>query len=180
MKEKISALLDAELSGTERQSVLHELSRNHDLHKVWERYHLARAAMRNELEVLAPLDFADRVAARIRSEAPLALPARLNQTIFANRFARGAVGLAIAASVAVIAVGGMQYFGGQVDPPGALPQLAQNTMPDSYARADAAGASAQERALNAFLMEHNELMPSSGVNGVMSYVRLAAYNNHKE
>src|SRR5712691_10383195 len=74
MKEKISALLDAEIAGRERGHALAELCRNSDLRKAWERYHLISAALRNELKILVTQKLADRVAESIKNESSLVTP----------------------------------------------------------------------------------------------------------
>lgn len=174
MKEKLSALVDAELSEHERDVVLRELGRNDELRKTWERYHFARAVMRNELEIFVAPHFADRIAERLRDEpAPvLDIVPRLRQ-----RALRGAAGFALAASVAALVIGGLQYF--TPNPPDRqYARMAQDQVASNASDAGSAqGHNATNDDLKTFLLEHNEFMPSSGVNGVMSYVRLAAYSN---
>src|SRR5712692_4440435 len=99
MKEKISALLDTELKGRERDRILAELKRDSGLRKVWERYHLISAALRNELEIVVTPKLADRVAENIKSESALTppLPRFIHQ--WKNNTRRNFV---IAASIVVI------------------------------------------------------------------------------
>lgn len=176
MKEKLSALVDAELPEHERDAVLRELSRSGELRKTWERYHIARAAMRNELEILMTANFADRIAAELRGEPTPSARFRVPRGL-RHAALRGTAGIALAASVAALVIGGLQYFtlpASQGYDRLAQEQVATNTI---GLRSTQDKRESTDNDLNAFLMEHNEFMPSPGVNGVMSYVRLAAYNN---
>ncbi len=49
MKESLSAMMDAQLSESEQVHLLTELSRDPELRKTWERYHLIRAVLNKEL-----------------------------------------------------------------------------------------------------------------------------------
>lgn len=194
MKEKLSALVDNELDELDERRVMKALEKDADLRKTWERYHLVRSVLHQELDVLVPSGMAARVAAQIESE-----PA--NVASFRRRkISRTAGTLAMAASVAVIAVTAVQWFNrpvtapipslaaGQsvpVDPVAApVPSLAvSQTAPDNYIRADATRWDVKEpeteSTLNAFLVEHNEFASSSGIGGMMPYVRVVGYDNPK-
>ena len=69
MKEQISALLDGEGNDLERERVLRALGTDPALRGVWERYHLASAAIRRELEVMVSPGLADRIHERLQHEA---------------------------------------------------------------------------------------------------------------
>lgn len=193
MKEKLSALVDNELDELDERRVMKALESDADLRQTWERYHLVRSVLHQELDVLVPSGMAARVAAQIESE-----PAN------AARFRRGKVNriagtLAMAASVAVIAVAAVQWFNrpatapipflaGQsvpVNPVAApVPSLvADQSMPDNFIRAGATRWDVKEpeteSTLNAFLVEHNEFASSSGIGGMMPYVRVVGYDNPK-
>ena len=97
MKETISALVDGEVNDIERQQALRALGDDPALRGQWERYHLAGAALRRELDVVVSPGLADRIRAQLGAEAP----ARAGSA--ARLFKLGA-GVAIAAGVAAIAV----------------------------------------------------------------------------
>lgn len=174
MKEKISVLLDAEATGVERREALAALAQERDLRQVWERYHLVGALLRNEVSTTVAPHFADRVAARIAREDVVVSPRWPVRTL-----AKGAAGLALAASVAAIAV-----FAFDLTPARAPdPVMAQGPDgQDAYLRADTMPAVHPEwdRKLDALLVEHNAFSPASGMNGMMSSVRLAGYGTSKE
>lgn len=176
MKEKISALLDAEATGAERKEVLAALAVKRDLRRIWERYHLVGAVLRNEVSATVTPHFADRVAARIAQEAIVISPRWPMHSV-----AKGAVGLALAASVAAIAVFGLDL--GPAPAPTPKPTVAwKPDKQDDYVQAEMSWAAQPEwdRKLDALLVEHNAFSPTSGMNGMMSSVRLAGYGNSKE
>jgi len=195
MKEKLSALVDNELDELDERRVMKALENDADLRQTWERYHLVRSVMHQELEVLVPSGVAARVAARIESE-----PA--NVASFQRRkISRLAGTLAMAASVAAIAVAGVQWFNRPVTSP--IPSLAavgqsvpvnadaapvpsltaSQSAPDNFIRAGTTRWDVKEpeteSTLNAFLVEHNEFASSSGIGGMMPYVRVVGYDNPK-
>jgi len=102
---QLSALFDGELPLEQSELVIRRAMKDPQLRFTWGRYALIGAAMRNEpLAVHTRLrdDVAARVAARLSSETPVvASPARGTQGENRFQFARGAWGMAIAASVAV-------------------------------------------------------------------------------
>ena len=64
MKEKLSAMMDGELSEHEQAQVLAELSRDPKLRKTWERFQIIRAALSKELDVVVSVDLGDRIFQR--------------------------------------------------------------------------------------------------------------------
>ncbi len=100
-KERLSALLDGELDGGELDRLLASL--DDDDAAAWERYHLARAALRGGGGAVAP-ELAAGVRRALEREPPLAprRPARSGWLV------RGLARVAIAASVAVAAAVAMQ------------------------------------------------------------------------
>ncbi|OUS02715.1 hypothetical protein A9Q90_09190 [Gammaproteobacteria bacterium 54_18_T64] len=119
LRETLSALMDDEASELELHRVMRETSGDEVLHDTWSRYHLAASAMRKEL----PVDFADS-SLQLRAAINLAvasepLPQRLGQ------WPKALGRVAIAASVAVLAIFGAQQY--QVyEPTAKAPQIAQS------------------------------------------------------
>lgn len=178
MKEKLSALLDAELDDYETGPVLKAVGRDPELRKVWERYHLISVTMKNELGAVVPTDLADRVAAVVRDE-PTRLAPRTGMRR-SRRLAKQVAGVAIAATVAGAAVIALRPQGPTVTAP--ANQLA-SVRPD-VPRAMPVGATRWEtlspeleNTLNAYLMEHGEFTPQSGLNGLTSYARFVSYDD---
>jgi sigma-E factor negative regulatory protein RseA len=187
MKEKLSALVDNELDELDERRVMKALEKDADLRQTWERYHLVRSVLHQELDVLVPSGMAARVAAQIES-----VPADV-ASMRRRKISRLAGTLAMAASVAVIAVAGVQWFNRSVTAP--IPSLAagqstpvpslavSQSAPDNFIRAGAMRWDVKEpeteSTLNAFLVEHNEFASSSGIGGMMPYVRVVGYDNPK-
>lgn len=195
MKEKLSALVDNELDELDERRVMKALENDADLRQTWERYHLVRSVLHQDLDVLVPSGMAARVAARIESE-----PADV-ASFRRRKISHIAGTLAMAASVAVIAVAGVQWFHRPVTAP--VPSLvagaqsvpvnsvaapvaslaAGQSAPDDFIRAGATHWDVKEpeteSTLNTFLVEHNEFASSSGIGGMMPYVRVVGYDNPK-
>lgn len=114
LREQISALADHELPEGEHELLLRRFSVEKSLRLHWERYHLIGSAMRKELPPVDTRGFADRVMAALSDEP---LPAAPPEKIM-DKLLRGAAGLAIAASVAVVAIVGLKHGGAH---PGAAP-----------------------------------------------------------
>ena len=89
---------------------------------------------------------------------------------------------AIAASVAAIAIVGVQWLQQPVSAP--LPKLAANvpaqakTIRSGITRWDTKEPEA-ENALNAYLVEHDEFASTAGIGGMMPYIRVVSYDNDK-
>lgn len=179
MKEQLSALVDNELDELEERRVLAALQGDPTLRNIWERYHLVRAALRQDLEIVVAHDLAERVAQRIAAEPSTAVA-------FQRRHITRLIGtLAIAASVATIAIAGVQWF----QQPTPMPLLIAANTPASKpapapvqvihsgtTRWDTKEPEA-ENALNAYLVEHDEFASTAGIGGMMPYVRVVSYDN---
>src|SRR3990172_2764439 len=68
MKEHLSALMDNELDELSERRLHTQLASDADLRQSWERYHLARAALRGELEEGAGPRLAERLHAAVEAE----------------------------------------------------------------------------------------------------------------
>lgn len=169
MNEKISALMDAELDKLEERRVLETLARDADLRRTWERYHLARAAMTNQLDYVAPSRVAEGVYAQLQ-HVPLVVDRGRNRWVG---------GLAVAASIAALAIIGLPALQ-RPDAP-TTPTLAVNTFTPTGSRASATEVPDEPREgrLNAYLVGHNEFMPTAGMGGMLPYVRVVTYDREK-
>ena len=180
MKESISALMDAELTESECARVLEEFARDSDLRKVWERYHIIRAALAKDLGPVMPANLSDRIAERL-CEFPAPTASRVTWLRRWQPAARWAGNLALAASVAVVAILAAQWF---------VQYESKDTSPQIAARPDERGEHLRTgirwdtgkpevaKRLNTYLVEHHEFTPTSSMNGVMSYGRFVVYDNN--
>lgn len=168
IRERISAIVDGELGPQEREDTLRRISRDPDLGEIWHRYHLFGAAFRNE-PVYYRSGLAEKIVERIDSEPLVSLAYRR------YRSARWLVPVALAASIAGIAVSGLSLFGtgeGSRD-------IASRTKVETPQRMNKWETSdpGQEDALNAFLVEHGEFTQTSGMNGLTAYAKFVSYDS---
>jgi sigma-E factor negative regulatory protein RseA len=180
-EEKVSALLDDELSEFEFAAVLRAMDRDPALRATWERYQIIRTSVRRELADVAPTTLAEHVARRVAAEAP------------AGRWSRGIVGsgwpalktasaLAIAASVAAVAIIAVRPSFVADSSPVTIAQQTRSLQTPTAGSPDSnpkAVASARDSALNAMLVKHGEFSPTVGMSGLAPYVRVVGYPGNK-
>jgi len=98
--EQLSAFADGELGTAEAELLLARLSRDPALRERWERFHAIGEALRGGLPARYPRGLADGVAAAIGAEPAHAAARRA----VLGRFTMPLIGVAVAASVAVVGV----------------------------------------------------------------------------
>src|SRR5690242_17311524 len=100
LREQISALADHELPDGEHELLLRRFAVERSLRLHWERYHLIGEAMRKALPAVDTRGLADRVMAELDTgTAPGEAAPRSHRDLL-----RGLAGVAVAASVAVVAI----------------------------------------------------------------------------
>jgi sigma-E factor negative regulatory protein RseA len=183
MKESLSALMDGELSEHEQAEVLAQLAKQPELTRTWERYHLIQAALRKELGPLVLAGLSERVVQYFGK--PLALPAAAPAHRNWGWAARWAGGFGLAASIMGAAIFGLQWLTTNETGSGTA-QLAvvadapvQGQLVSSGFADWGAGRPEVARLLNAYLVEHNEVMPTSDFKGVMTYGHVVGYHEKK-
>jgi sigma-E factor negative regulatory protein RseA len=182
MKESLSALMDGELGEQEQAEVLAQLAKQPGLMRTWERYHLIQATLRKELGPVVLTGLSERVAQYVGE--PLTLPAAT--PTHRNKWAmRWASGLALAASITGVAIFGLQWLTPN-ETGSSTAQLAvvadtpvQGQLVSSGVADWGAGRPEVARLLNAYLVEHNEVMPTSDFRGVMTYGQVVGYHEKK-
>ena len=109
LREQISALCDHELPEGEHELLLRRFGAEKRLRQHWERYHLIGAAMRKELPDVDTRGLADHVMMVItREQLSVQLPAK-TASGWTSQLLRGGASVAIAASVAVLAIVGLNH-----------------------------------------------------------------------
>ncbi len=178
-RENLSSLMDGELDRKGRKFLLRRLAGDADMKASWNRMHLVRACLHQE--TLASGDLVARVAAALDAEpAPSrSLPARLLRPV---------AGGAIAASVAVMAIVGinssMLEQQGTValegDEPGFVSQpteldrpFTQSAVPVSYSE----DRRAQRQRISGYVMRHHQ---AAGNTGFVSWVPIVTDINDDE
>lgn len=111
--EQLSAFMDDETGGRQRELV-DDLLRDPELLDTWSRYHLISDCLRRNMPARRDRELPEKVAAALESE-----PAILAPTRFPSAVVKPVAGFAIAASVAALAVFGIQQQ--QVNVPRELP-----------------------------------------------------------
>ena len=166
MNEQISALVDGEASEFDRERVLRAMQSDPALRNTWERYHLASTAIRRELDLVVDSTLAIRIQDRLRNETQESRHFRLPGAM------KLAAGLAIAASVATVAILNLS--------PLASPSSSSTVAKSPASAPGIPVASARQtpdpqQALNPYLVHHGDVAPAAGMNGLLSYVRVVGY-----
>ena len=181
IKEQLSALLDGELPEAEQRLLLERLAREPELRAQWSRYQLIRSALHQHLPEHIDLNFAERVQAALQDDpTQQSSPGRLTRAF------KPLAGLAVAASVAVVAIMAVQQT--RTAPPGQVPVQVAATPndpgvmpgPEAYTRVAGTRWDAQQRQvrerLNEYLVNHSEYAASGGIPGMQPYVRIVGYD----
>jgi sigma-E factor negative regulatory protein RseA len=173
LHEQLSALVDDELTESERTLLVKRIAVDDDLHQRLSRYQLISDALQNHLPDRVDPGFSARVRTVLRTE-PAATSVTPGRRLAA--LVRPAAGLALAASVAVVAVLSLQSVRQQSP---ATPVVAKAPDAADYIRAGEAGHPADrsrvEKKLDIYLVNHNEYAVNRGMRGMLPYVRLVGH-----
>ena len=201
--EDISAVMDGEY-GPNPEAVLTAVYGDSELRDAWRRYHLVSDAMRSQLPRQFPAgDLSTRISEALADEPAILSPRRRVRNV-ARRFMKPVAGIAIAASVALVAIVGLQQsmtarmpamdsVAGNNAPavdtgPDVPVQSLQPADPSPLARTvSTEGASVQsgyqqstnQYRFNTYLINHNEYRANNGVSGSIPHARIVApYGNN--
>ncbi|MFT4562505.1 MAG: sigma-E factor negative regulatory protein RseA [Gammaproteobacteria bacterium] len=182
-QETLSIAMDGEL-GSSTEAALGRVAKNSDDTDTWARYHLIGDVLRDPLAELAPTNFAANLSTQMAQEPTLLAP-----KIRLRAWIRPLAGLAVAASVAAIAIVGVQQ---QSAPSSPEPAIAHSS-PVKLAAPPIAALDASDqklelspaeipptllhapRRLNGYLVKFNEQRSNVGVPGVNPYVRIVGF-----
>lgn len=178
--ELLSALADDELSPADIERALAVLAADPARRETWSRYQLIGAAIRRGVPETVDPGLAGRIQAAIADQLPDAgdgLPAR--SPAGSRGWKRTASGLAMAASVAAVALFGARYLALPED--GVTVAASTTSMPTLQAQPVAtasidppASATLDQERLNDYLIRHNEFAASGGLRGLPPYVRVVS------
>lgn len=173
MKEKLSALIDDELSF----EGLDPLRKDPQFAQSWQRYHLIRDAIKDELSTPEAFNLADRVSLALQNEPTVFAPTAL-VTKPKALWKKTVAGMAIAATVAAISVIGMQQFlqPGQSE---ASLAAAAPVSSESVASLTTQDDAAEQQRLKEYLIEHSQQSIHQGNNRVVPYVQAASFQEKK-
>jgi len=171
LHEQISALVDDELEEREQALLLRQLENDAELSGRLSRFQIISDALQNHLPETLSSGFHERVQAALADEPPVHRQRSGVAVLF-----KPVAGLALAASVAMVAVLSLQST--RQDPE-AVPAVASAPTHDSYIRAaaDDSVASSEPTAapqnLEIYLANHSEYAVSRGI---LPYVRLVGHD----
>jgi len=169
--EKISALMDSELSDQETHQAMLRLGDTPEARDTWATYHLIGDVMRNQS---VSINVVDRVASALQSEPAILAPRRNSPPSKVFTYA-----LSAAASVSAIAVVGWIAF----STGGMTPQQAELAKAGTVAPAAQVAVEPQlvsapsDSQMNEYLLAHQGVSPSSGLQGVAPYIRTISTAN---
>lgn len=132
--EQLSAFMDDETEGRQ-QELVDDLLRDPELLDTWSRYHLISDCLQRNMPAQVDRELPEKVAAALESEPAILAPTRFPATVV-----KPVAGFAIAASVAALAIFGIQQQ--QVNAPQAIPG---NALLDTVPGAASGGATAPAR-----------------------------------
>lgn len=178
--EHLSSLMDGELSREAGSFLTRRLFSDEEMCGSWERYHLIRDCIRQPGSKQMITGFSARVSATLDAEDVPTVSAWRN-----NRWLKPVSGLAIAASVALVAIMVTAPQPGQAPgesdtalvTPDPQPFVSPNTLarsPVSQAASFAPGQQANPNRLNAYLLRHNQMARTAGRQGFVSFVPIVA------
>jgi sigma-E factor negative regulatory protein RseA len=184
--EEVSALIDGEHSNSTQETIDH-LCKDEHLRHTWARYHLISDCLKGQLPEHVSTQMGDRVRRALEEEPAILAPQRS-----VHRYLKPVAGLAIAASVAAVAILGIQHsqtpIGGtdteqiatiQTTPTGtqqytfAPRELVRHTQLVSSEKVDA------KSRLNSYLVNYNEQRASAGKHGILPYARIVAHEKQE-
>jgi sigma-E factor negative regulatory protein RseA len=179
IREQLSALVDDELDKVERPLLLGRLQRNTELREILGRYQLISEVMRGDGQA-ATLGIAERVRRALEQES--VMPETDKPQAGGLSWLRPIAGLAVAASVALVAVLVVTSVREPAVDTAPSVASAQNAAPvnrgseELWERIEPR----IDKRMAAYLVNHNEYAASRGVQGVMPYVRIVGYENSRQ
>jgi len=182
VNNQLSAFMDGELSEQEHELLIRQLTRDPGMLDKWGSYHLIRDAMQNHLPVHVDGGLLQRISAAMEDE-----PEHIqgNELSSVRQWIRPLAGFAVAASVAMMAVLGLQNIS-QPDVSPVLSELASAKPQPSYIQPASTNGlrwnvqPAIATRLNGYLVNHNESVSSTQLQGMLHYARIAGYEQKRK
>jgi sigma-E factor negative regulatory protein RseA len=168
LHEQLSALADDELGAGEQTLLVKRLVTDKSLRQRLARYQVISDTLKGHLPDQVDPGFPARIRTALQDEAgPPAVA-------YPDRLFRPVAGLAIAASVAVVAILSLQSV--RQTGTESVPAIASAPAPTDYIRAEGqppvASIPGTVRNLDAYLVNHNEFAVNRGMQGMLPYVRI--------
>lgn len=188
--EKLSAMMDGELIGRDRDIVIDQIESDPETRACWQRYHMIGDTLRSTMPGTVSPDLAVRLNQMLANEPTILAPKSGLQSY--KNFIKPLAGMAIAASITAVAVLGIQQQNQEL--PGtenfsqiaiseagmATPLIADNAKADAVTVRTVkyqAGESNQDaEELTPYILNHNQHNSRLGVQGVSPYARLVGHD----
>jgi len=176
--EHLSSLMDGEMSRDSGMFLTRRLASDESLCDTWERYHLIRDCIRQPGSKHFVTGLSVKLAASLEDEQLPVVSAWRN-----NRWLKPVSGLAIAASVALMAIVVTAPQQGSLPGDTTIPESANqpfvspNILPLAPVSQAASFTSSQKTGaerLNAYLLRHNQMAGTAGRQGFVSFVPIVA------
>lgn len=199
--EQLSALIDDELTDHEVNEVFNVLSKDDELRSRWERYHLIRDVMHNDLQSDIQHGLSERVHEALQSEPTILAPSRKGVSF--PPFMKQVTSFAVAASITAVAIFGVQSVTHQNV--GTAPQqvalvpdvqqthgiaaqrvaMTPENSKDEWTRVSGTRWNLLNRKdvelkLNSYLVNHSEYSGFSGMRGLLPYAKIVSYDSNKQ
>ena len=171
LEEKISMLLDNELSGTEAISLLERIEQDDRLKQVWDRYNKISLTLKSNRYIPVDRHFPQRIKENIHLSSP-PFPQRRG-----NRYKNW--GYALAASLVCLSILTWTHLQTRSPPQNSIEPIAVvQTLPKATEKPDLVHQHyTLDSRLNDYLVTHNESAYSAGVQGMLPYARVVSYTH---
>ena len=176
--EHLSSLMDGELSTEAGQFLARRMGSDETLNATWRRYHLIRDCLRRPGEAVAltrlTIDV-DRLVDEEGTETTRSVADSDARSDF-PRWLRPVAGVAIAASVAAVAISVILGVPLETDGPVAEPFASPNTAGIAPLSRPASFGTANQGALDQYLRRHNRVTGAMGQQGTVTLVPIVPVN----
>jgi len=161
LDEQLSSFMDGEMDEHERQYFMEKLCQDKSMKQRWSNYHIISDALRNNLPPAVDRNFSQAVMNRLADEPTVLSPHKRTKP---STLSKRVAGVAIAASVAAVAVLGVQSTHNSTSEP----QLAQMPTSDQYVRMAQPQVSSNPSANIASIPVQSSLMPAMKASATQS------------
>lgn len=176
LREQVSALVDNELPADEHELLVRRFSLDRCLSICWERYHLIGEAMRKSLPQVDTRGFAERIMKALTEDSTLV---KSHDPRLINQLGKTAVGVGLAACVAIIAIIGLRHTSGlhtlsasahtEIVPKAATMQTSTVNYGQSRNAAWNGNAPEVQARLSNYVINHNEIATAIEQQGMLPY-----------
>ncbi len=183
-REQLSAMMDGELEAADA-GIVDALVNSDNLRSSWSRYHLISDCLQQQLPEAVEKDLAQKISDSIEAEPHILAPAPSTR----STILRPVTGFAIAASVATIAILGIQQ-GNEKEAFNSGTTLAANTVSTPQLASQPVASTVDENQLrqvkndararmNSYLVNYSEYRTNAGLQGMLPYARTVTYEENK-